>query len=226
MKHRPPRDVIFDFDGVLADSAPLIVEILGTTIAREVGIDVPAVELRSVVGPPFAEAVAILCERHTVPPSDPRVHAVIDSFRADYARRAASETVWFEGIPGAIREIRESARTTICSSKPRELVRSILTAWDMSELFDRVEAPALGSSEPKARGLTRLVSELGMDVDACALVGDTLFDGRAAASAGMPFIGVAWGIDPPNILREHGAVMIVEQPCDLPAAISQVGTRR
>ena len=53
-----------------------------------------------------------------------------------------------------------------------------------------------------------------------SLVGDTRFDLRAAETVGVRFVGVAWGIDSPDVLRSLGATTIVDSPAQLADALS------
>ncbi len=52
-----------------------------------------------------------------------------------------------------------------------------------------------------------------------ALVGDTVWDGQAANRAGIPFIGVLTGGFAASELEEAGAVCVLEQVADVPAAV-------
>jgi phosphoglycolate phosphatase len=220
MATNPPQDVIFDFDGVLADSAPLIVEILDFTIQRHLGHVVSQEDLRATVGPPFTQAVKALCDKYDLDTGDSTVREIIASFRAEYWHRAAGETMAFPGIMGALDTLASSARLSICSSKPLPLVQAILTAWGLTDRFADIEAPAPEVTEPKAMGLQRLIDRMGAPVSASTLIGDTRFDLHAAEAVGVHFVGVAWGIDSPEELRSLGATTIADSPEALAALLA------
>ncbi|MCX6391063.1 MAG: HAD family hydrolase [Actinobacteria bacterium] len=212
-------DVIFDFDGVLADSAPLIVEVLDGALIQVLGSSLPADELRATIGPPFPVAVADLCSRHGHRPESPEVQEIVRLFRAEYGSRAAAETPMFEGIPQALADLGGFARLSICSSKPRPLVESILAGWQCEGLFAAVEAPEPGSSEPKAVGLLHLLEALDTAPRNAWLIGDTAFDASAAAQVGTGFIAVSWGIDSAETLAASGAAAVAGAPSDLAAIL-------
>ena len=220
MATNPPQDFIFDFDGVLADSAPLIVEILDSTIQRLLGQTVSQDDLRATVGPPLSQAVQLLCDKYGVDVGDSTVAEIITSFRAEYWHRAAAETMAFPGIPDALDKLAPKARLSICSSKPLPLVEAILTAWDLTDCFADIEAPAPEVTEPKAEGLQRLIDRLGAGHSSSTLIGDTRFDARAAETVGVHFVGVAWGIDSPEELRSLGTTTIADSPEELVVALS------
>jgi phosphoglycolate phosphatase len=220
MATNPPQDVIFDFDGVLADSAPLIVEILDSTVQRLLGQTISREDLRATVGPPFSQAVQTLCDKYGVDTGDSTVREIIASFRAEYWHRAAVETVAFPGIMSALDTLASSTRLSICSSKPLPLVEAILTAWGLTDRFADIEAPPPEVTEPKAIGLQRLIDRMGAPASTSTLIGDTRFDLRAAEAVGVHFVGVAWGIDSPEELRSHGATTIADSPEALVALLA------
>lgn len=220
MTTNPPHDVIFDFDGVLADSAPLIVKILDLTIQRHLGQAVPHEDLRATVGPPFSQAVQALCDKYGVDAGDSAVQEIIVSFRSEYGHRAAAETTAFPGIRGALDTLGWTCRLSICSSKPLPLVEAILATWGLRDRFADIEAPAPEVTEPKAEGLRRLIERMSAKPSESSLVGDTRFDLWAAETVGVRFVGVAWGIDSPDVLRSLGATTIVDSPAQLADALS------
>ena len=222
MADNPPIGAIFDFDGVLADSVPLIVEVLGATIKSSLGIDLPPHVLRRAVGPPLAMVIEELCRQPGIEPTDAALAEIVAAFRLEYGLRAPDETQMFPGIPEALSDVRQFASMTICSSKPRPMVEAILKSWGIERLFDDIEAPLPSQSEPKAVGLRRLLARTAASPDRCVLIGDTAFDGVAAMSENVHFLGVAWGVDDSATLQECGAVAVADSPAALPFEITAI----
>jgi phosphoglycolate phosphatase len=84
------------------------------------------------------------------------------------------------------------------------------------EIFDhilgqRAEVPR----KPDAAGAHEMAAVLGVDVTACAYVGDSGIDMAFAQNAGMLGIGVSWGFRSVDELRENGAQRIVDDPREL-----------
>ena len=217
-------DAIFDFDGVLADSAPLIVEILERLLCHDLGLKITTEQLRATVGPPFRQAVEELCSLTKTSLNAPHVDDIVQAFRAEYAMRVVSETPMFPGVLEALSLMHEDFRLTICSSKPRPLIDAMLVSWGIDDLFAAVEAPPLGSTETKTEGLARLLLDLNMRTDNCALIGDTVYDATAANANGVPLVAVSWGIGDPDELHAAGAVDVVHHPSELAAAIAGLST--
>ena len=222
MATSPPFEAIFDFDGVLADSLPLIVELLDRLLRQELGMHLSDAQLRAAVGPPFRESVAALCVATGSTADDPLVDAVVERFRAEYGERVAAETQMFDGVEDALAAIGDVARLSICSSKPRPLIDAILAAWGASDVFADIEAPAFGAGEAKAIGLARLHARSGAVLSRAALIGDTVFDARAAAATATPFVGVGWGVGAADDLRAAGACRIAATPPDLVGIIHEL----
>lgn len=215
-------DVIFDFDGVIGDSAPLIMEILASVLDRELRIVVAEDDLRAMVGPPLHHAVPALCASIGTDISPAGLDEVIASFRREYGARAPHDTPMFPGVHECLLALSGTVRLSICSSKPIRLLEAILQAWGAAHWFVDTEAPGLDQAEPKAVGLGRLLARLDANADRAVLVGDTVFDAAAASAHELPFIGVAWGVGDPADLTAAGAVAIAADPCDLPNLIGEL----
>lgn len=222
MATAPPYDAIFDFDGVLADSVPLIVEILDRSLRQQRGLDVSDEALRATVGPPFRESVARLCAATGASPDDPLVDEIVAEFRAEYGARAHVDTPVFDGVVEILDELTSIARLSICSSKPRPLLEAIIASWGIEGRFADIEAPAPDQHEPKAEGLRRLMARLAVDPARAVLVGDTEFDAEAARATDIAFVGVAWGVADHGALSAAGAHAIAHAPADLPRILREL----
>ncbi len=218
-------DAIFDFDGVLADSVPLIVQILDRLLRLERNLSLTDAQLRAAVGPPFRGAVAHLCSLADLSPDDSTVDELVEAFRSEYAVRAPAETPMVPGIATALAALQQTHRLSICSSKPRPLVEGILATWNAASWFAAVEAPRPDSDEPKTVGLTRLIAELSMNPKQSTLIGDTRFDIDASRAVGIRCIGVAWGVATADDLLRGGAEAIANHPAELPALLTTANTR-
>ena len=222
MTTTPQFNAIFDFDGVLADSAPLIVNVLDRMLRFERGLTFSDEDLRRTVGPPFREAVARLCAVSAIEVDEQSIEEIVAEFRAEYGRRVAGETLLFTGMPEVFEAIEGSAHLSICSSKPRPLIDVILAAWGIGDTFRDIEAPAVGDHESKTEGLARLLQRLPAPSNRSALIGDTVFDAEAAAANTVAFVGVAWGIGDIDELKQAGAIWIAQTPAELATIILEL----
>ena len=51
--------------------------------------------------------------------------------------------------------------------------------------------------------------EFGVDLNKTVLVGDTIYDAQCATNACISFIGVSWGYNSSEILKQNGASMVI-----------------
>ena len=206
--------VIFDFDGVLADSRAAI----GGSITRALaahGLPVPR-DLGPLIGPPllfsFAQALGTR-------PDDPRAQAVLDTYREHYVEVARAETTVFAGIPEAVAALAERHPLAVCTSKPKAYVEPLLDALALREHFGVVEGPALDApGEEKTVTLGRLLAALGPG--RAVMVGDREHDVIAAHAHRLPVIGVTWGFGAARELAAADAV--VGTPAELPGTAARL----
>lgn len=157
---RPPRGVIFDLDGTLADS----------------GLDFEAMrrEMGLLPGQPILEALARLPE-----PEAARCRAILDRHEWEGARRARA-------MPGAAAFVEHLNRRgllgAVLSRNARAIVEATLDRLGLA--FDRVLGREDGPAKPDPTLVERLCAEWRLAPDEVVLVGDYVFDIEAGRRAG------------------------------------------
>jgi phosphoglycolate phosphatase len=207
--------VLFDLDGVIADSRAAITSCLNRALVAN---GLPAREPRELyrlIGPPLPLAFSDLLGEA---PDSALVLACVASYRAVYADVSLTDTTVFPGIPEALDRVGATHRLGVATSKPVAFAEPILRALGLRDRFAAVAGPSLDSPpEDKATTVGRALHALG--ATEAAMVGDTAYDMLAARAHGLRAIGVAWGIGTPDELRAAGAEQVVAAPADLPAAL-------
>jgi phosphoglycolate phosphatase len=209
--------VIFDLDGCLVDSRAVFLSCVAYAFDK-LGLPqrTPA-ELLPYLGPPFHYAFSELLD---VPPDAPLVAAVIAGYRERYATAMLTETTVEPGIPTALEALSREHRLAVATSKPKAFADPLLVAMGLGEHFEVVAGPLVDAQpENKEQTLGRALDELGAPASA-VMVGDRLFDVRAAHAHGIPCIGVTWGIGTSEELTEAGADALVASPDELPRAVA------
>ena len=208
--------VLFDLDGVLADSRHAIASCVNHALAAN-GLGArDERDLHRLIGPPLPLAFAELLGE---PVDSEAVLACIATYRARYADVSLTDTAVFPGIPEAVARVAAAHRIGVATSKPLAFADPLLRALGLRERFLVVAGPGLDApSEDKATTVGRALRALG--ATGGAMVGDTRFDMAAARAHGLRAIGVAWGIGSREELRAAGAERIVEAPEDLPDALA------
>lgn len=208
---RPPI-VLFDLDGTVSDSGPIILACLRLTFA-ELGLAPmdPTTE-RSLLGPPFRETMPALIGSHDV-------ENVIAVYRRHYAADGAMfRSVAYPGIEDVLRGLVDAgSRLALATSKAEMMAAPILERLGLREYFTHVcgDLPD-GSRGAKALVVGEALRRFGHpDPSAVLMVGDRLHDVRGAAAHDVRTLGAGWGYGAPGELAGAGAVEIFATPADL-----------
>jgi phosphoglycolate phosphatase len=210
---RPPI-VLFDLDGTVSDSGPIIVACLRLTFA-ELGLPpMDAQTERSLLGPPFRETLPAL-----IGPND--VEDVIAVYRRHYAADGAMfRSVAYPGIEAVLRGlVAAGTRLGLATSKAEMMAVPILERLGLRDCFTHV----CGDLPDGSRGAKALVVGEALrrfdhpDPGQVLMVGDRRHDVQGAAAHGVRTLGAGWGYGAPGEMAAAGAVAIFERPAHLGA---------
>ena len=205
------RAILFDLDGTLVDSAPLICAGLRASLAA-VGIAAPDdAYLRGGIGLPLPHVWARLGV-----PADRHAEAVA-GYRAGAAAAAPAPAPVFPGIDGMLRNLHAAGhQLVLASAKDTVAARRALGVHGWTDLFAAVSGSEPGDGPDKrglvGRGLAMLPAGLRRDA---VLVGDMPIDGDAATAHGLGFIAVAWGCGERAALLAQAPQALVEDVAGL-----------
>lgn len=209
------KAVVFDFDGVLADTALD----LGASIQaaqRHFGAPVMTTpEIISYVGFGAKHLVD-----HTVPIGDEEKMAeVLRWYKKYYAEHPCDETRLFPGIMEMLENYRRrGVKMSIVSNKPEAITCLIVKKLQIESYFTRIIGPeSVTKMKPDPEGLLlcgrAMFEELGMAFDpgACMMVGDSYTDIAAGKAAGFGrTCAVLYGYGARDKLLAEGADYCVE----------------
>lgn len=183
------RLVIFDFDGTLANTVPVIVRTARTVLARHGLTDDDMGDLTRLVGPPFPQAYSLVYGF-----SEDEAAQITAEYRAIY--RTIGPEAWplFDGVAGLLRRLRAAGRlTAVASSKQMPMVRTALADNKITDLFDLALGKSSDAEGDKIALIARTLRDLGVSADDAVMVGDRHHDVEAAAVCGVPCVGVTYG---------------------------------
>lgn len=205
----PWRAVLFDFDGTLADTVPLIVESYRHTLA-DLEADVEEEQIRSWIG---RILVDVLEERHPG-----RGEALVRRYRE---HNLAHHDTLIRTVPGAdalVRDLQGSGTpVAVVSSKSRDTVRRGMRVTGLPEVEHVVGLEDTTAHKPSPVPLLEGARRLGVEPTACVYVGDAIVDVLAARAAGMTSVAVTWGAGVPEVLA--GADHVVDDVAALRAVL-------
>lgn len=203
--------VIFDWDGVIADSLDLFYDIYVKTCAR-FGLHLPVSSPAT-----FRGWYNARWEQNFL---DMGVSAAHLDEVLDHARSQADYTnvQLYPDVVAAIRELSPRIRVGIASTTDAALIRGKLAREGLLDLFGVVVGGEEGGSDKIARYGDALVA-LGADGVASVGVGDTPLDVHCARHWGMGTVGVTYGWNDEARVAEAAPDRLVHHPADVEAAI-------
>jgi len=208
--------VLFDLDGVLADSRAAIAGCINHALAAGGHRVVPDADLHRRIG---ALLPCMFADLLGAPVESEAVAGCIARYRERYATVSLTDTVLTPGIATVLAALAARRRLGVATSKPRVFAEPLLAALGVREHFTVVAGPELGAAlEDKTATVAAALRALG--ARGGAMVGDTAFDMVAARAHGLRAVGVAWGIGTAQELRDAGADVLVSEPAELEAAVS------
>lgn len=204
------RALIFDFDGTIADSFELVMDIAYqlTNVERRSPDEMaqlrrlPLLKVMRELRIPLHKVPKLLVKGRQM------MHERID------------EVEVFPDIPETLRTLREKGyHMLVTSSNSEQNVRAFLRAHKLESYFDGVYGGA--SVISKVGAIKQVVKRNKLDVSECFYIGDEVRDVVAATKAGMEPIAVCWGYQDPDALAEYHPYALVRKPADLVALLEK-----
>ena len=206
---------IFDLDGTLLDTLGDLAASVNFAL-REHGMPEHSIDdVRSFVG----NGVRLLMERAIPDGADnPDFEATFATFRQYYMAHSLDTTRPYDGVPEALRELRNrGCQLAVVSNKMMAATQELI-----HHFFPDTIAVAIGEHEaegirkkPAPDTVFAALRELGVGQEGAVYVGDSDVDIRTAENAGLPCISVLWGFRDRSFLEAHGGTTFIEQPEEL-----------
>lgn len=213
-----PAAVVFDFDGVIADSERLHHE----TMVEAMAGDGPAFDWTwyraNLMGLDDRGALRLLLERAGIEPTPEEVRLRIERKAVLFARHAVEGRVpIFPGAPELIRACAAAVPVGLCSGALRSDIEPVLASLGIAPCFSaQVTADEVAQSKPDPSSYRLCVQRLaerfpndGIQPAACVAIEDTRDGIASARGAGIPVVAVASNL-PAETLKSAGAAAVVE----------------
>lgn len=206
------RTVLFDFDGTIADSFDVVVDIFYELTGHERITD-PAEVARLRKQP----MMRVAKEMHVNPIQIPRL--LIKGRKMMHDK--LTEVPAFEGIADALQTLQSQGyHLYVMSSNSTQNVQAFLKTTKLDTYFEEVYGN-IGLLN-KAAAIRKVMRQNGLQPHECVYIGDESRDIDGAKKAGVGMVSVAWGYNDVSLLRDHHPDAIVEYPSELVAAIKKV----
>ncbi len=201
--------VIFDVDGTLVDSTYLHTLAWARTF-REAGHDVETYKIHRAVGMGSDQLVPAVIGREQPGLSDKHT---------EHYRELGEEARAFAKVSELLRSLHGQRLQVILatSAKPEELKR-LLAKIDADDAIDRVvSSEEVSTSKPAPDIFETALEQSGLKAGQALVVGDSVWDLKAASRCGLPAVAVLCGGTSRDELEEAGAARVYEDPAHLVA---------
>jgi phosphoglycolate phosphatase len=198
-------NIIFDFDGTIADSFEIIVAIIKKL--THVRGDLDEESIYALRQQPISEIMKKLKVRSWQLP--------LLLLRGRYMMRQKIKKIkLFEGVVKTVEELHaEGHNLFIVSSNSSRNVVELLKQHRLANSFVDIEGGV--SLFNKEKALNKIVKRNSLDSRETWYIGDELRDIDAAAATQLRSIAVTWGFTDKDILISHQPTAIAEKPTDI-----------
>jgi len=204
----PIAAVVFDVDGTLADTLPLIYDALNRVLEATGRPTMADADIRAMFGPSEEGIIAELMGEEWEDP--------FEAFLTYYEERHPDYVRPFPGVHALLQWLSgQGARLGVVTGKGARTAEVTLRLLDLAGYFDVVVAGSPdGSRKPEA--LRQVVERWTLAPATVAYVGDSANDMAAARSVGAVGLGAAWaGEATAEALSDAGATAVFATPEDL-----------
>lgn len=192
------KAVIFDFDGVIADSEALHYQALNTIFNRY-GVDVPKeVHWDKYLGYSDLENIEAVNIDFAMGLNDAKVQALIDEKKVVFDELVANGSIIIDGVATFIQRLIDGGvRRAVCSGALRSDIDLMLVGTDFKDAFEViVTADDVTHGKPDPEGYLLALNKLNqsgtnsIQANQCIVIEDSHWGLEAAAAAGMNQVAV------------------------------------
>ena len=204
--------IIFDFDGTLADSFPLMVAVFNKMASKYHYAEVSDEAVAILRGRSAREVIAGL----QIPKM--KLPFIYREGRKLFQKEIDSIKP-FPGITEMLTMLHKEYALGIVTSNATPTVKSFIEKYHL-EVFDFIysEKNIFG----KGKVLRNVLKTYALPSQKVVYVGDEVRDIDAARSSGIATISVTWGFNNEEILKKQQPAALIHHPKELPSTVSKV----
>jgi len=208
------RYIIFDFDGTLADTFELSVEIYNEMAEkfRCKKVDVEKIE-------ELKNSNALdLMKDHNV--SMVKLPIMLVKAKLEFSKHIPNIHPCGEINDVLLALTEKGYRLGILTSNSKKVVDEYLEKFKITRLFDFVYSGKHIFGKDKK--LKKILQEEEINIEDVIYVGDEARDVEACNRAQIPVIGVSWGFNSESALINHRATRVIKSPSELIPALDEI----
>ena len=203
---------IFDLDGTLTDTLESLTYSVNATLS-ELGLSqITDEQCKAFVG----SGARKLIERSLKAAGDPEllhVEKAMEVYGRIFKENCTYHVAPYEGIIVMLEALKKAGvRLAVLSNKPHLQTKDVVSTFFGTDTFTCVQGQQEGiPRKPDPAAVFLIAKELNVACEECLYIGDSDVDMQTGNAAGVTTIGVTWGFRTREVLKENGAVHIVDQ---------------
>ena len=209
----PPRAILFDLDGTLADTAPDLAGAMNRLRLARGLQPTPYEQLRPVAS---AGARGLIGAAFGLKPDDDGYEELRVGFLDNYASALAVDSRLFDGIPALLDGLSSRGIAWgIVTNKAARFTEPLVRQIGLEQAACVISGDTASHSKPHPAPLLEAARRMQVEPGQCWYVGDDLRDIQAGRAAGMLTIAAAWGYCGHAEPATWQADRLIEKPLDL-----------
>lgn len=205
------KQVFFDLDGTLIDSAPSILESIQFAFEKA-GIKPNRLLTQDLIGPPLAVTINSLLTTQ----DQKELPVLVDNYKYYYDEIGYKKCSYYEGVPDMLKELRHMGLDLyIVTNKRKYPTEGIVNIFGWGVLFSGIYT--LDTFEPmpqsKEELFVKLIAKKICTSSDSIYLGDRHEDATAAIANKISFFRAAWGYG--NFATESGDYEAIFEPQEL-----------
>jgi phosphoglycolate phosphatase len=205
------KNVIFDLDGTLIDSAPSILRALEKTLEQFSYKPTKPLD-SSLIGPPLQMTLKEISGE-----TDPaKLDKLVEGFKKSYDNEAYALSTSYWGINEMLEGLFLAGKDLhIATNKRLVPTKKIIDFFEWGKYFKSIYAidRVMPAYSNKAHMLRSMMADLSLQSTDCIYIGDRFEDNEAANANALRFIHVSWGYGSDDFQIKH--VQAISDPKEL-----------
>jgi pyrophosphatase PpaX len=219
MPSSPPRALLFDLDGTLADSVALLLAAFHHTFATHRPHDTPSdQDWIAGIGTP------LISQMRGFVPNEAEAQQMILTYR-EFQRTKHDEMLReFDGVGETLALLKSRGHpTALVTSKSNDLARRAVTWLHLTDSIDVVVGmDSTDRHKPEPEPVLFALAALGAESTNALFLGDSPHDIAAGNAAGVISVAALWGPFSRTVLEQAHPTHLLEHIRELPALITRL----
>lgn len=214
-----PTAVLFDLDGTLIDTVPFILACVRHAFQGH-GSGPTDAQWTAGIGTPLHLQLAQFAR------GPEEVPGLMVRYRQYWHEHHDEMTRPFPGVLETVSALSTAGHAmAVVTAKTEQSARHSLRHTGLLSFMGAViGADSCARCKPHPEPVLLALERLGARADRAVLLGDAVHDVAAARAAGVPALAAAWGATAPGALLAEGAVRVLADIRQLPAALAELET--